>query len=59
MMLSNTPAPRADATCSVRALVAQLGRLCNRNQVAVTLYAAAARHDAIDFDPDAFGDFSA
>jgi hypothetical protein len=48
-----------DATFSVRALVVALGRLCNRNQVAVTLYAAAARHDGIEFDPDAFGDFPA
>lgn len=42
-----------------RALVVQLGRVCNRKQVAVTMYAAAAEHDGIDFDPDAFGDFPA
>jgi len=28
-------------------------------EIALSLYAAAARHDGIDFDPDSFGDFSA
>jgi len=28
-------------------------------EIARSLYAAAARHDGLDFDPDAFGDFPA
>ena len=29
------------------------------DNIALSLYAAAARHDGLDFDPDAFGDFLA
>jgi hypothetical protein len=51
-------AASTDAKLTRRALVWQLGRRGNRNQVAVTLYAAAARYDGCEFDPDTFGDFA-
>jgi hypothetical protein len=52
-------AESAGARFTRHALLLRLARRSNRNQVAVTMYAAAAEHDGIEFDPDAFGDFLA
>lgn len=35
------------------------GLFTDLDNIALSLYAAAARHDGLDFDPDAFGDFLA
>jgi hypothetical protein len=35
------------------------GLFTDLDDIARSLYAAAARHDGLDFDPDAFGDFPA
>jgi len=40
-------------------LVYRLGLFSDLAEIAMSLYAAAAQHDGIDFDPDTFGDFSA
>jgi hypothetical protein len=34
------------------------GLFTDLDNIALSLYAAAARHDGLDFDPDAFGDFA-
>jgi hypothetical protein len=34
------------------------GLFTDLDNIALSLYAAAARHDGLDFDPDDFGDFA-